>query len=389
MSTARRASSGADEAFPIEELPAHLVDYLEDADSLLVTLGENPEFESLVTDALALARRRHRRGKAYPTTIIDPTVLLHEQRLRKTDDEVALMRRAADVTRDAHLAAMAVAVPGAYEYEVEAELRRVFRRGGSERVAYDPIVGSGPNATVLHYRQNRRRLEDGDLLLIDAGAELGYYAADVTRTFPVNGTYSEPQRALYDVVLAAQKAAVEAVRPGATVVSVHEAGLRVTVEGLVRLGLVEGPVDEAIAEERYKPFFMHRTSHWLGMDVHDVGRYFLDGEARPLEPGFVLTVEPGIYVGADADVDPKVARHRHPDRGRHPRHGERLREPHRRDPEGAGRGRDHPRGAGRAERRSGPVGLLVTRGGAGGRPRRPGRGGRTASAGSRRGRPAR
>jgi Xaa-Pro aminopeptidase len=218
------------------------------------------------------------------------------------------MTRAIDITREAHVAAMAAAKPGMYEYEVEAILRSIFRKRGSERAAYAPIVGSGPNATVLHYHKNGRRMEDGDLLLIDAGTEYGYYAADVTRTFPVGGTFSPEQRAIYELVLAAQDASIAVTRPGATIDDVHLASVRVLVEGLVALGLISGPVEEAMKDERYKRYYMHKTSHYLGMDVHDVGRYFEAGKPRPLEPGVVITVEPGIYVAEHDEQAPAAYR---------------------------------------------------------------------------------
>ena len=212
------------------------------------------------------------------------------------------MRAAAEVTRDAHLAAMRIAKPGRFEYEVEAEILRVMRSRGAARVAYESIVGSGPNATILHYRKNARRMEEGDLLLIDAGAEVDYYAADVTRTFPISGRFTEPQRRLYQIVLDAQLAAIEAVRPGATLPQIHDVAARVITAGLVEFSLLEGDVDALLEDGAHKRFYMHRTSHWLGMDVHDVGAYTAGGEARPLEPGFVLTVEPGLYVAPDAEV---------------------------------------------------------------------------------------
>jgi Xaa-Pro aminopeptidase len=215
------------------------------------------------------------------------------------------MSAAATITAEAHARAMQIARPGAFEYEVEAELLRVYRARGAERPAYGSIVGSGDNATILHYRKNDRQLQDGDLLLIDAGCELGYYASDVTRTFPVNGRFSSEQRALYDLVLDSQLAAIAAVQPGVPYTKVHDVAVRVLTEGLCALGLIEGPVDSAIAEGRFKPFYMHRTSHWLGMDVHDVGDYFTAKHPRLLEPGMVLTVEPGLYVGRDAEVDAK------------------------------------------------------------------------------------
>ena len=235
---------------------------------------------------------------------VDPAVLVHEMRLRKNESELATMRRASEITRHAHLRAMDVARPGAHEYEVEAEILGTFRRFGAQRPAYGPIVGGGLNATILHYRRNDQPLREGDLLLIDAGAELDYYAADVTRTFPVSGRFSTAQRALYDIVLEAQLQAIEAVRPGVTLEDLHRLTVRVLTEGLVKIGLLRMSASEAIETGAYKQFYMHRTSHWLGMDVHDVGAYFTRGEPRAMEPGMVLTIEPGLYVGAHADVDP-------------------------------------------------------------------------------------
>jgi Xaa-Pro aminopeptidase len=205
------------------------------------------------------------------------------------------MERAVAITGEGHRAAMAKSKPGMFEYEAEAILRATFREQGSERHAYPPIVGSGPNATILHYRKNDRRMQDGDLLLIDAGSEYDYYASDVTRTFPVNGKFTPPQRAIYELVLRAELDAIAAVRPGVTLDDVHAVAAKTLVEGLVDLGLVEGPHAAALEAERHKPWFMHRTSHWLGMDVHDVGSYYAERKPRPLAPGMVLTVEPGLY----------------------------------------------------------------------------------------------
>ena len=296
---------GVDAAFTLDELPEKLPDYLADVDRLHAAVGQGHPFEQTLFEALRALRGRARRGVAAPTEIVDPAKALHEMRLRKDEAEVALMRRAAELTRDAHVEAMKVAAPGRHEYEVDAEMARIFRLGGSARPAYDSIVGSGPNATILHYRANDRRMEEGDLLLIDAGCELDYYAADVTRTFPVSGSFTPPQRALYELCLRSQLAAIEAVKPGATLDDVHDAAVKVIAAGLIELGLLEGPLEKCIEEQTYRAFFMHKTSHWLGMDVHDVGAYFVRGEPRPLEPGFVLTIEPGIYVGVDADVDEK------------------------------------------------------------------------------------
>lgn len=295
---------GVDAAFPIAELKKRLPEYLSDAEELVFELGKSRELDALVLAAITQVRARGRSVKAWPRTILHPDSVWHELRLVKDEAELGLMRRAAEISSDAHRAAMAAAAPGKFEYELDATLREVFRRNGAIREAYAPIVGSGSNATVLHYRENRRQMLDGELLLIDAGCEFEYYAADITRTFPVNGTFSEPQRAVYEAVLDSQLAAIEAVRPGSTIERVHQVALRTLVEGMVRIGLLVGAVDELIEKESYKRLYMHRTSHWLGMDVHDVGAYFVRGEARPFVPGTVLTIEPGIYVAPDDAESP-------------------------------------------------------------------------------------
>ena len=292
---------GADVAFPIEELAAKLPDYLGNVERLHYRIAQNHEADSKVFDCLNLLRRGGRRGVTAPEVIVDTSVHLHEMRLRKSDAEVATMRQAAEISREAHLRAMHLARPGMHEYELDAELLHIFRKHGSERPAYESIVGSGPNATILHYRAGNRSLNDGELVLIDAGCEYDYYASDITRTFPVSGKFSDEQRAIYGLVLEAQKASIGAVKPGATLDEIHQRAVRVITEGLIDLGLLTGDPDSLIDEKKYEPFYMHRTSHWLGMDVHDVGHYYLDGEHRPLEPGFVLTVEPGIYIAADAE----------------------------------------------------------------------------------------
>jgi len=297
------AELGVDAAFPIRELDERLPGLMENVRRVHYRIGLDRRFDDRFLAALDVVRMRARRGGEYPTEIVDPGVLLHEMRIRKSSDEVAIMRRAAAITRDAHVAAMRAATPGRYEYEVEAELLRTFRAHGSERSAYGSIVGSGPNATILHYRRNDRRLEAGDLLLIDAGAEFGYYASDVTRTFPVSGTFTPAQRALYEVVLDAQHAAIAAIEPGATLDAVHDRAVEVLVDGLLALGLLAGEKQKLLETGEYKKFYMHRTSHWLGMDVHDVGRYHNGRGPRPLEPGFVLTVEPGLYISPQAEVE--------------------------------------------------------------------------------------
>jgi Xaa-Pro aminopeptidase len=300
------ADFGVDAAFPIDELEKRLPDYLGNVERVHYRLASNDAADAKLFACLNLLRRGGRRGVTAPEAIIDSSVHLHEMRLRKSASEVETMRQAAAISTEAHLRAMQAAGPGVHEYELDAELSHVFRKHGCERPAYDSIVGSGPNATILHYRAGERIMQDGELVLIDAGCEHEYYASDITRTFPVNGKFSDPQRAVYELVLHAQKRAIEAVKPGATLDSIHAGAVRSITEGLVELGLLSGEVDTLIEEKKYEPFYMHRTSHWLGMDVHDVGRYFIDGAHRPLEEGFVLTIEPGLYIAADAeDVDPK------------------------------------------------------------------------------------
>ncbi len=295
---------GVDATFPIAELDERIGRYIAGAENLYFELGKRPDLDGKLLGAISTARGRGRNVKPWPKSIHHPEPIWHEMRLFKDEVELEAMRRASAITAEAHAVAMRLAEPGRNEYEVEASMREVFRRHGSERPAYTPIIGSGPNATVLHYHANNRRLEDGDLLLVDAGCEYGYYAADVTRTFPVNGKFSEPQRRVYEAVLAAQHAALEATRPGSTIEKIHEACLHALVDGMIAIGLLTGTREENLESEKYRRFFMHRTSHWLGMDVHDVGAYFVDGAARPLEPGMVLTVEPGIYVGREDDVAP-------------------------------------------------------------------------------------
>lgn len=291
---------GITEALPVTALDEQLPRLLTDRPALMARFGTEHLLDPRLSKALAVARRQTRRGATCPTSVFDASVLIHEMRRKKDAAEIHRLERAIAITRDAHLAAMAGAAPGLHEYEVEALLRATFRAQGSERVAYEPIVGSGPNATVLHYVKNRRQMRDGDLLLIDAGCEYDYYAADVTRTFPVSGRFSREQREIYELVLAAQKACIAAAGPGITLELIHEAAARVICEGLVGLGVLQTGADAAYTEGGYKPFFMHKTSHYLGMDVHDVGSYFEGGKPRPLEAGVVITVEPGLYFSANA-----------------------------------------------------------------------------------------
>jgi Xaa-Pro aminopeptidase len=294
------AAYGADAAYTIDELDARLREYAIDRASLVYRLG-NPHYDARVTRLVSEMRGIRVRGFTAPVRIEDPGPILHELRLRRAPEELARQRRACEISRDAHVEAMRFAQPGQYEYAVQAALEFVFRKGGSPRNAYPSIVASGPNACILHYNENRRRMEDGDLLLIDAGCEWGYHAADITRTFPVNGRFTAPQRRMYEVVLRAQLAGIAAARPGARYEAVHDAARRVLTEGLVALGLLPRGLEESLAMHHYREFYMHGTGHWLGMDVHDVGDYKIGRQSRPLEPGMVLTVEPGLYVDPERE----------------------------------------------------------------------------------------
>ncbi|MFN8543912.1 MAG: aminopeptidase P N-terminal domain-containing protein [Candidatus Binatia bacterium] len=302
------AHYGADAAHPIADLEAELPKLLAPVAHVTLHLGRD---DALTTRLLAIVRKVHAerpRAGSGPVVIRDAGELLHELRLRKSPDELGRMRAAIGIACEAHRTAMRTARPGMFEYEIEALLDYTFRRRGATGWAYPSIVASGANATVLHYVANSRRMADGELVLIDAGAELRGYCADVTRTFPTGARFLPHQRDLYDAVLAAQLAAIAEVRPGTTVEAVHARAVRVLAEALLGLGLLTGTVDEVVDKETYKRFYMHRTSHWLGRDVHDVGRYKVDGTGRPLEPGMVLTVEPGLYVPVDAADVPEVFR---------------------------------------------------------------------------------
>jgi Xaa-Pro aminopeptidase len=296
---------GADAAFTTDKLDEELPKLAEKADRIYYRFGSDPTFDERLVGLMRRFQRQRQREGTGPTSVIDPAEILHEMRVIKSHDELALLRRAIDITCEGHIAAIQALKPGVYEYEIEAIIRYVFRKNGSPRSGYPPIVASGENATVLHYTVNDGRVEDGDLLLIDAGAEFGYYTGDVTRTLPARGTFTEEQAVLYQLVLDAQLQAIEAIRPGATFIEPHDRAVRVLTEGLVRLGLLEGEIDKLIEEDALKKFYMHRTSHWLGMDVHDAGPYKVADEWRRLAPGMVMTVEPGLYIAADLQgVDP-------------------------------------------------------------------------------------
>jgi Xaa-Pro aminopeptidase len=297
---------GADAAFTIDKLDEEFPKLALKADRVFYRFGGDPAFDERLVGFMRRFQRQRQREGSGPTSVIDPAEMLHEMRLIKTADELELLRRAIDITCDGHLAAIEALRPGAYEYELDAEIRYAFRKNASPRCGYETIVGSGANATVLHYTFNNRRIEDGDLVLIDAGAEFGYYTGDVTRTLPSSGRFTDDQALLYKLVLDAQLEAIDAIRPGATFIEPHDRAVRVLTEGLVRLGMLEGEIDKLIKENAFNKFYMHRTSHWLGMDVHDAGPYKVADEWRRLAPGMVMTVEPGLYIAEDAEgVDPR------------------------------------------------------------------------------------
>ncbi len=300
------ASFGADEAHPIGELGARLPALIENRPRLFHTFGHDHELDEKVLAALADVRARVRRGVTAPGEIVSPHDLVHELRLRKSETELEIMRAASDISREAHHAASRLARPGVYEYELEAALLHTFRKRGGTAPAYNPIVGAGDNGTILHYVENKDELEAGQLVLIDAGVELHGYASDVTRTYPVGGRFAGAARDVYQAVLDAQAAAFAAIRPGCTLAEIHQAALRQIVVGLVELRALSGDVDELIKTEAYKPFYMHSTGHLLGLDVHDVGAYYVDKKPRTLEPGTCFTIEPGLYFGA---AEPKTPEH--------------------------------------------------------------------------------
>ena len=293
---AAREIFGFDEAHSMAELPARLAEWTCDRPALYTPLGLYPDWDQSVTATLNEVRSRVRTGVAAPEAVIDVRALIGAMRLVKDADELALMRRAAEISGAAHRRAMARTQAGWYEYQVEAELAHEFLRSGAQAVAYPPIVASGPNVCVLHYRDNNRQMQASDLLLIDAGCELEGYASDITRTFPVGGRFAGAQKAVYELVLGAQLACLETLAPGKPFHDYHRTAERVLAQGLVDLKLCAGPVDAVLESGAYKQFYMHRAGHWLGLDVHDVGLYRVGGESRPLEPGMVLTVEPGCYI---------------------------------------------------------------------------------------------
>jgi len=302
------AAFGAEAAYPIDELDQHLWHLAANVDELHFSLGLDEAMDLRIASVVARLRRTEKKGHRPPRAIVDPRASLHELRLHKRPEELQLLREAAAITTDAHLAAMRAGRPGTFEYELEAMIDYTFRSRGGNGPGYSTIVGAGENATILHYVENNRPIADGDLVLIDAGCEYDHYTADVTRTFPASGTFAGAGREVYDLVLDTQKSAIALAVPGATLDQLHDHCVRRLTDGMIRLGLLAGTVDERVADGSYKRFYMHGTSHWLGMDVHDVGAYTQGGSARPLATGMVITVEPGLYIARDAPDVPDALR---------------------------------------------------------------------------------
>lgn len=290
----------ADEAFPVGELDQRMPGFLQNCANIYYSVGQNMDFDQRMMRWIKDLRSKGRAGTTVPSDIIRLDQFIHAMRLRKDRYEIQHMRMAAKISADAHIRAMRMCRPGLYEYQIEAELQHEMLSHGCPRLAYTPIVASGENTCILHYTENNARLNDGDLMLIDAGGEYEYYAADITRTFPVNGRFSQTQAAIYRIVLRAQYAAIAQIKPGRRWNEPHDAAVRALTEGLIKLGILKGNPAQLIKHEAYKKFYMHRTGHWLGMDVHDVGEYKQNGLWRKFEEGMVLTVEPGLYFAPGA-----------------------------------------------------------------------------------------
>lgn len=290
---------GLDDAYPIGDIDDILPGLIEGKDRVYYSMGKDDQFDNQVMDWVKVIRSKAKQGAHPPGEFMVLDHLLHELRLIKSNLEIECMETAAKISGEGHRRAMACCKPGIKEYELEAELLYAFTRGGSRAPAYSSIVAAGNNACILHYNNNDATVKDGDLVLIDAGCEFECYASDITRTFPANGKFSPEQKAIYEIVLQAQIAAIDAVRPGAAWDEPHNASVKVITQGLIKLGLLKGKASQLIKSEAYRDFYMHRVGHWIGMDVHDVGDYKIDNKWRLLEPGMVTTIEPGIYISPD------------------------------------------------------------------------------------------
>jgi Xaa-Pro aminopeptidase len=294
---------GFSQAFTLEHLDEFLLEYTNGHQHIYFAQGQDAATDELVFDVLKELRAAPKQSMQAPSSIIDVRPLIHQMRLVKSAAELELMQQAANISCEAHKRAMCFAQPGTYEYQLEAEIHHAFAMAGAKYPAYGTIVGSGENACILHYTENSAQLLAGDLVLIDAGCELQGYAADITRTFPVSGTFSQPQKQLYQLVLDAQQAAFSLLKPGNTLKQATDEAIKVITQGLIELGILQGSLKDNIKQQTYRQYFMHGLSHWLGLDVHDVGDYKIDGVERPLQAGMVLTVEPGIYISPDAEVE--------------------------------------------------------------------------------------
>ena len=299
---------GADAAYPAAELPGKLWELIANRDELHYCLGLDDDMDRMIGAALVRLRRLEKKGKRPPCVVVDPRVRLHELRLHKHPEELAALATAAQISSDAHVLAMQRGRPGVHEHELEALISHTFRSRGGNGPGYSIIVGAGDNATILHYIANASPIRDGDLVLIDAGCEYQHYTADITRTWPASGRFSPAQRRVYDAVLAIQKSAIAMVRPGVTLDAIHDHCCRGLTQAMLELGLLSGTVDARIADHSFRKYYMHGTSHWLGLDVHDVGAYTQRGAARPLAPGMVITIEPGLYIAAGASDAPAELR---------------------------------------------------------------------------------
>ena len=288
-----------DDAYPIADIDDILPGLIEGRDRVYYSMGKDDKFDDQVMEWVKTIRLKAKMGVHSPGEFLMLDHLLHEMRLFKSTAEIKLMERAAKISAEGHRRAMAFCRPGVHEYELEAELLYAFTRNGSRAPAYSSIVAAGDNACILHYNTNNAAIEMGDLVLIDAGCEYEYYASDITRTFPASGKFSDEQKAIYEIVLRAQEAAIEEVKPGALWDAPHNASVEVITKGLIKLGLLQGTLSQCIKSEAYKEFYMHRVGHWIGMDVHDVGNYHIEGTWRVLEAGMVTTIEPGIYIAPD------------------------------------------------------------------------------------------
>jgi len=293
-----------DAVFPIAELQQRLSEFLETGEQLFYAIGEHPKFDAQIVERMQQYRSARARTDRGPIALLDPSPILHEMRLKKSAFDIAAMRRTCEVSAAGHVAAMRYARPGMHEYEVEAIVEYTFAINGAQSPAYSTIVASGANLGIIHYQSNRERIPDGSLVLVDAGAEVDNYSGDITRTWPISGKFSAEQRAVYEIVLAAQLRAIELAKPGNVYnTDVNDGAAKVLVAGLIELGLLTGSVDENMESQAHKRFTVHRIGHWLGMDTHDVGAYRVNGHWRPLEPGMVVTIEPGLYIPNEPDVN--------------------------------------------------------------------------------------